>query len=85
MSLVASGTVRVRSLATGIEWDEIVEVFEQDLEDTDGSELTVEDSETSCGEVSVNGSSRSAIREVARRVAQHQACEQVETLACDLS
>jgi hypothetical protein len=42
-SLVASGTVRVRCLDTGREWDEIVEVFEQDMEDTDGSELTPED------------------------------------------
>jgi hypothetical protein len=43
MNLVASGTVTVRCLDTGREWDEIVEVFERDLQDTDGSGLTVED------------------------------------------
>jgi hypothetical protein len=43
MNLVASGTVRVRNLDTGCEWDEIVEVFERDMTDTDGSNLTVED------------------------------------------
>jgi IMP cyclohydrolase len=41
--VVASGTVRVRCLETGDEWDELVEVFEQDLEDTDGTTMTVED------------------------------------------
>lgn len=42
--VVASGTVRVRELqGAGREWDEIVEVFEEDLEDTNGEELTVED------------------------------------------
>jgi hypothetical protein len=43
MTLVASGTVRVRDLDTGAEWDEIVEVFEEDLDDTDGHELPPED------------------------------------------
>jgi len=43
MSVVASGTVRVRNLDSGREWDEIVEVFERDMTDTDGSNLTVED------------------------------------------
>lgn len=65
MELIASGTVCVRSLLTGAEWDEIVEVFERDLTDTNGDSLTVED--------------------VARRVAQNQAGEQVETLEADLS
>lgn len=43
--LVASGTVRVRDLDTGAEWDEIVEVFEQDMEwhEERGFETTVED------------------------------------------
>lgn len=41
--VVASGVVRVRSLDTGEEWDEIAEVSERELTDTDGSELTVED------------------------------------------
>lgn len=40
---VADGHVRVRSLETGDEWDEKVVVFENDLHDTDGSTLTVED------------------------------------------
>lgn len=65
MSLVAYGTVTVRSLIDGREWYEIVEVFERDLTDTDGSELAPED--------------------VARRVAQNQADEQVETLECQIS
>lgn len=43
MNVVCSGTVRVRSLLTGNEWDEMVEVFEEDLEDTNGDELTPED------------------------------------------
>lgn len=43
MNVVASGTVRVRDLATGAEWDEIVEVFERDLTDTNGHELPPED------------------------------------------
>ena len=41
--LIANGTVTVRSLTTGDEWDEIVEVFERDLADTNGETLTVED------------------------------------------
>jgi hypothetical protein len=43
MNLVASGTVRVKDLQSGAEWDEIVEVFERDLEDTNGNELPPED------------------------------------------
>jgi len=43
MSVVASGTVRVRDLRSGAEWDEIVEVFERDLTDTNGHELPPED------------------------------------------
>lgn len=43
MNLVASGTVHVRNVDSGREWDEIVEVFERDMTDTDGSNLTVED------------------------------------------
>lgn len=38
--VVASGTVRVRALDTGEEWDEAVEVFDSDVE-FDG--MTVED------------------------------------------
>ena len=41
--LIANGTVTVRSLTTGDEWDEIVEVFKRDLADTNGETLTVED------------------------------------------
>jgi hypothetical protein len=40
--VVVSGTVRVRD-KHGREWDEIVEVFEADLDDTDGTTLTPED------------------------------------------
>jgi hypothetical protein len=40
--LVASGTVRVRDMS-GHEWDEIVEVFEEDLDDTNGETLAPED------------------------------------------
>jgi hypothetical protein len=43
MTVVASGTVCVRSLRTGDEWDEMVEVFERDLTDTNGDALTPED------------------------------------------
>ena len=43
MNVVASGTVRVQSLRTGDEWDEMVEVFEGDLADTNGDALTPED------------------------------------------
>lgn len=42
-NVIASGTVTVRSLSTGREWEEMVEVFEDDLDDTDGTTLTVED------------------------------------------
>jgi hypothetical protein len=42
-SVIASGTVRVRDLRSGAEWDEIVEVFDRDMEDTDGTMLCVED------------------------------------------
>lgn len=41
--VVASGTVCVRDLHSGAEWDEIVEVFERDLMDTNGHELPPED------------------------------------------
>jgi len=41
--IIADGTVRVRSLDNGQEWDELVTVYERDLQDTDGSTLTVED------------------------------------------
>lgn len=43
--VVASGTVRVRDLDTGAEWDEIVEVFEKDMDwyDERDLETTVED------------------------------------------
>lgn len=43
--VVASGTVRVRDLHSGAEWDEIVEVFESDMEwyEERGFERTVED------------------------------------------
>ena len=43
--VVASGTVTLQEMGPGRprEWEEIVEVFEADLEDTDGSELTPED------------------------------------------
>lgn len=43
VEVIASGTVRVRDLDTGREWDEIVVVRECDLQDTDGEELAVED------------------------------------------
>lgn len=39
--VVAQGTVTVRSLVTGEEWDEAVEVFEEDV--TWGDGMTVED------------------------------------------
>lgn len=43
-NIVAEGTVCVRSIgATVEEWDELVTVYERDLQDTDGSTLTVED------------------------------------------
>ena len=83
-AVVASGTVVVRSLATGKEWEEMVEVFEGDMEDTDGSELAPGDSAPSDGEGAVNDSSRSASREVARRVARNQAPVPVETLEVDI-
>jgi hypothetical protein len=45
MSVVASGTVTVRCLDTGAEWDEMVEVFERDLDwaEERGLETCVED------------------------------------------
>lgn len=44
-NVVASGTVTVRDLETGAEWDEIVEVFEKDMDwyDERDLETTVED------------------------------------------
>jgi hypothetical protein len=41
MNVIASGTVVVRTMHR--EFEEIVEVFEEDMQDTDGSTLTVED------------------------------------------
>jgi len=82
--VVASGVVRVRSLESGNEWDEKVEVFEQDLDDTDGTTLTVEG-------VSACADSQAATRETrgegaARRQARRQAgFSGVETLEADLA
>lgn len=85
MTLVASGTVRVRDLDTGAEWDEIVEVFEEDLTDTNGHELPPEDFADTLRISALSESSRSAIREVARRVAVNQASPAtVETLGVDI-
>jgi hypothetical protein len=40
--VVASGTITVRDLDSGREWDEIVEVFERDMDDA-ADEVCVED------------------------------------------
>lgn len=37
-TLVASGTVTVRHVGTGREWDEAIEVFEEDMVDAMGVE-----------------------------------------------
>jgi hypothetical protein len=84
MSLVASGTVRVRSLTTGEEWDEIVEVFEADLEDSAASSRRDGAGQSGDSPDATDGSELTP-EDVARRVARHQAGEQVETLECDLS